>query len=74
MGFNKRFLTKENITKVYESTGLDGVERYLKTPDVLINTEEVVLVLDVMFNNTDDIIRKVKLEEILYEYGTNGTD
>ena len=36
MGFNKRYVTKESLMRVYETEGMKGVDDYLTRPDALI--------------------------------------
>lgn len=67
MGFNKRFLTIENIKKVYEEKGVKGVEEYIKPDGLYLKTEKELKVLTVMRDYRCDTMRKIKLEETLYE-------
>ena len=36
MGFNKRYITKESILSIYNSSGLEGVKTHLRKADALI--------------------------------------
>ena len=67
MGFNKRYLTIDKIKGVYERSGLEGVEKFIQADGLMFQTEKELMVISVFKEYTDDEMRKIKLEEILYE-------
>jgi len=40
MGFNKRFVTEDNLRNVYKELGYDGLVEYITKPDALLIRDE----------------------------------
>ena len=40
MGFNKRFVSKDNVLGVYDISGMEGLKKYFSHPDVLFFSDK----------------------------------
>ena len=69
MGFNKRYLNKENITKIY-SQGLSQLIQYINNSDCIIIEDDFAEgVSDIIFNYENLSLMESEINNLLEEYG-----
>ena len=59
MGFNKRFVGRDNILGVYDVSGIGGLKKYLFKPDALLFTDIFSgNVYDLLYDKKDILAEK----------------
>jgi hypothetical protein len=70
MGFNKRYLTLENVTRVYERDGIKGLTNYITKSDALFTqSEKLTIICDIVHNDWCDTKKDVKIKKLIYKDG-----
>ena len=64
MGFNKRFVGKDNVLGVYDISGIEGLKKYFFQPDLLFFSDTFSAdVYNLLYENKDKLAdKKVKKE------------
>lgn len=66
MGFNKRYLDKDNLLSRYESGGIEEVMLFITKPDALISTDELSMdITDILHSEEHETLVEIKIEEKL---------
>tara|TARA_R100000664_G_C2644910_1_gene68161 strand:- start:15 stop:224 length:210 start_codon:yes stop_codon:yes gene_type:complete len=59
MGFNKRFVGKDNVLGVYDISGIEGLKQYFFQPDLLFFSDTFSAdVYNLLYENKDKLAEK----------------
>ena len=65
MGFNKRFVGKNNVLGVYDISGMKGLKEYFSKPDVLFFSDTFSAdIYNLIYENKDKIAEKEIKKEL----------
>jgi len=65
MGFNKRFVGRDNVLGVYDISGIQGVKDYLFKPDLLFFSDTFSAdVYNLLYDKNDNIAEKQIKKEL----------
>jgi len=64
MGFNKRFLKKETLKKIYNELGYNGIYEHITYPDVLYigDCKDIV---EIIYSNDCETKKNIEIKKIL---------
>ena len=66
MGFNKRYLDKDNLLYRYRQGGIKEVMLFITNPDALISTDELSMdVTEILHSEEHESLVEIKIEEKL---------
>lgn len=67
MGFNKRYLTDDNVKRVYDDSGYEGLVRFITKPDALFtSSEKTSKIMEVLRSDSCDTNKEIKIKKIIY--------
>tara|TARA_R100001594_G_scaffold25669_1_gene50125 strand:+ start:92 stop:301 length:210 start_codon:yes stop_codon:yes gene_type:complete len=66
MGFNKRYIGKDNVLGVYDISGIEGLKRYFFQPDALLFTDTFAAnMYDLLYDKKEKIAEKELRKELI---------
>ena len=65
MGFNKRFVGRDNVLGVYDTMGLEGLKRYFFKPDLLFFSDTFSAEVYNLLHDNKDLSAEKKIKKEL---------
>ena len=67
MGFNKRFVGKDNVLGVYDISGIEGLKKYFFQPDLLFFSDTFSAdVYNLLYDKKDKLAEKEISKELKF--------